>query len=430
MKTFSLILLIFSSFLISCTDQHVWMQPSSSPASVPPATLSFEDYIQQTQKQITAALEIRFADTVSPYLGQYSLQDTVEMRSPFQISKNNERCENKDAEVGFLLIHGLTDSPFLMKDIANSLHNQNPCALVRAVLLPGHGTVVGDSLAMRHEDWQAITEYGIRSFDDHPNIQNIYIAGFSTGTALAIRYLGDSEYTSKIQGLLLFSTAIKAHTNVAFLAPTVRHFKKWADIESEKDAARYESFSMNAGAEFYSLVKDINDEQYTLDVPVFMAVSADDATIDAQAASDFYCNKIKSAQKTMLWYHSAISTIQPPQCSGVTIVENGNVHKKLNNTPYLYGNTSHLGITIAPENPHYGVQGKYHNCKAYAGEEYLACQKQDQLSIFGEKNIEKDDFITEPQWKYLRRATFNPHYKGLESAMMTFIKNTEQATVQ
>lgn len=125
MKMFSILLLVISSFLVSCTDQHAWMHPSTSPSSVPPTTLSFEKYIQETQEQITSALKVRFHDDLpSPYLGGYSLEDTVEMRSPFQISKDDEICKDEDAEKGFLLIHGLTDSPFLMRDIANSLHNQ------------------------------------------------------------------------------------------------------------------------------------------------------------------------------------------------------------------------------------------------------------------------------------------------------------------
>lgn len=423
MKLFPVILLALSSLLFSCTEQHAWMHPSTTPSFVPSTTVSFEQYIQQSREQIRSALKVRFSDSGdSPYLGNYSLEDTVKMRSPFQMPKDNQICEKKESETGFLLIHGLTDSPFLMRDIAQSLHEQNPCALIRAVLLPGHGTIAGDSIAMRHEDWQAITEYGVRSFDDHPKVQDIYMVGFSTGTALAIRHLGDSDYTDKIKGLILFSTALKAHTNFAFLAPAIRHLKTWANLSPEQDAARYESFSMNAGAEFYTLVKDINDEKYTVDLPVFMAVSSDDTTIDAGAAGDFFCNNVKSTNKTMLWYNSAISTVPAPECAGVNIIENGNFKKEFNNRNYLYSNTSHLAITIAPDNPHYGVQGEYHNCKAYDGGDFLACQNQDELSMFGEKNISQDDFVTDPQWKYLRRGTFNPHYHGLETAITDFIE--------
>lgn len=425
MKLFPFLVLGLTSLLISCTEQQPWMHPSNSPSSVPAPTTSFKQYIEQSQEQIHSAVQVRFADSdVSPYLGNYSLQETVAMRSPFQIVKDEQICADQESKKGFLLIHGLTDSPFLMGDIAQSLHQQNPCALIRAVLLPGHGTVAGDSTTMRHQDWQAITEYGVRSFDDHPHIQDLYMVGFSTGTALAIRHLSDSKYTNKITGLILFSTALKANTSFDFLAPTARHFKTWAHLAKEKDAARYESFSMNAGAEFYQLVKGLKEEKYNVDIPVLMAVSSDDTTIDAGIAGDFFCNRVQADTKEMIWYQSNASTLAPPSCTGVHITENGDVHKEFAKSHYLYGSTSHLAITIAPSNPHYGVKGKYRNCKTYSGQDYLNCQSQDQLALFGEKKNTTDMFPTEPPWKYLRRATFNPHYQELEAAIADFIENT------
>ena len=103
------------------------------------------------------------------------------------ISEGYQDCANSK-RTGALLIHGLTDTPYLMRDIGNSIIKNNDCMLIRSIVLPGHATVPGDLLDVKYSDWIDATNYGVKSFSDS-GIDNIFIAGFSTGGALALNYV-------------------------------------------------------------------------------------------------------------------------------------------------------------------------------------------------------------------------------------------------
>lgn len=416
-------LIVLSLFILSaCAPKAVFLKATGSPAGVPDMDQPFSQYVQESRKNIEHILtEVRFANSKCVYLGEYSAAQAAEMRSPFEILPENGSMGPGKGK-GFLLIHGLTDSPYLMHSIAQSLHKAYPNATIRAVLLPGHGTMAGDSLKMRHTDWMDITDYGVNSFEKMETISDLYLVGFSTGTALAIRHMQDKPKNPKIKGLILISTAVKAKSGAAFLSPYLRWVKDWLDIFEERDAARYESFSVNAGAEFYLLTHDIK-KNTTIDVPVLMAVSADDDTIDANAARQFFCNQVKADQRRgLIWYASrhAERNIAPP-CSDIKEVELGPVDREFEGTAYRFANYAHTALSMSPADPHYGVKGKYHHCKAYDIppnlKDYYKCQEGSAKTIFGEKDIASKEAKKELDYDYWRRGTFNPDYQRLERAM-------------
>ena len=61
-----------------------------------------------------------------------------------------------------LLIHDLGDTPYEMRGLGQRF--AAACYLVRAILLPGHGTVPGDLLAVDHRAWVEATRLGVASF--------------------------------------------------------------------------------------------------------------------------------------------------------------------------------------------------------------------------------------------------------------------------
>nr|WP_319395303.1 alpha/beta fold hydrolase [uncultured Desulfobacter sp.] len=421
---------LFLFFLASCSPTPSFLKKTGSPVGVPPDPgLPFSQYVQGNQEKIERILsDLRFADGADPYLGHYSAARAAQMRSPFErLPEKGSTGPGKGK--GFLLIHGLTDSPYLMHSIADSLEDAYPNAIIRGVLLPGHGTVAGDSLNMRHTDWMAITDYGVRSFEKMDGISELYLVGFSTGTALAIRHLQDNPKNPKIKGLILISTAVKAKSGAAFLSPYLRWVKDWLDTFEERDAARYESFSVNAGAEFYLLTKNIMKHKTPIDVPVLMAVSADDDTIDADAARQFFCEKVTARRRGLIWYASrhAGRNIDPP-CGDIKAVALGPVDREFQGTAYRFANYAHTALSMNPADEHYGVNGKYHHCKAYDTppdmDKFKKCQKGSAKTIFGERDIASKAAKKELDYDYWRRGTFNPDYARLERAIICFADGT------
>ena len=156
-----------------------------------------------------------------------------------------------------LLIHGLTDSPYSMKALADSLHARG--FDVTVLRLPGHGTLPSMMVEMSHRDWRAAVRIAARDVASRvaPG-QPFYIGGYSTGGTLALQYSLDALDDAALRRpdrVLLISPAIEI-TRVAALASIIDFFSivpipllekvRWQNINSEFDPYKFNSFPVNA----------------------------------------------------------------------------------------------------------------------------------------------------------------------------------------
>ncbi len=412
----SSLFLLFGSNAMFAADSALY-RASGANIPLPSSQTPFSEYVATTQTYIQRVLEqFYFQEHEAPFGSAYRIDDVVDMRSPYQISPD-EGCLATQAKLGFLLTHGLTDSPYLLRDISASLHTQYPCALIRGLLLPGHGTVPGDTLAMDYQDWLAITDYGVDSF--RGEVDSLYMVGFSTGTSLSVRYVDAHRADELVKGLIMLSPAITASSGLAFLSPYLSWFRDWLSEGPESDPARYESFSVNAGAQFYQLTKDLTDAQFApLTVPVFMAGSADDSTVNMSAAREFFCAKTPSNEGVMLWFQSEQSqTSDLAQCSTVQELQSAAPE-------YRVINLAHTSMSISAGNPHYGAQGQYRMCLQYglASDDYWQCVRDDKQTVYGESGLGTDGRY---DGNLIRRGSFNPHYDFMVEKIFKFIESTQ-----
>ena len=165
-----------------------------------------------------------------------------------------------------VLLHGLTDSPYSMRTIANILHEQGFYVLVPR--MPGHGTIPS---ALRHatwQDWMAVTKMAVRHMrtvvgKDVP----FYLGGYSNGGALAVKYTLESlpdDHLERPERLLLFSPAMGVTRFAAIaswhkLLSDIPYFRKfeWESIQPEYDPFKYNSFPKMAGHQSFSLAGEI-----------------------------------------------------------------------------------------------------------------------------------------------------------------------------
>ena len=108
-----------------------------------------------------------------------------------------------------LLVHGLSDSPYSMRALADTLYAQGYYVL--ALRLPGHGTVPAGLVDVSWRDWYAAVELAARHAASQAPGKPFIAAGHSTGAALvtlySVRALDDPSLP-KPQGLYLVSAAI------------------------------------------------------------------------------------------------------------------------------------------------------------------------------------------------------------------------------
>jgi len=408
-----IVALLFAFFIYAGPEDR--LKASGFPAYIPEPEDSFAHYIVENTSRISNALQLVYSNGSSPFTGGYALETVVQMRAPYQIDADAVRCNTAESQnkIGFLLLHGLTDSPYMLRTMANSLAQQYPCALLRGLLLPGHGTLPGDTLAMKYEQWQTTTVFGIESF--RSLVDELYLVGYSTGSSLSLDYVSSHPDDELIAGLIMLSPALKASSEGAALAPWLRYVKRWLNVEADADAAKFESFSVNAAAEFYQLTHGLSVTVKTpLQMPVFMAVSGDDETIDAEAAREFFCAKTNPVNRSMIWYQAEASDNKPANvCSGLNVVN-------AEDPAYRMVSYAHTSITLPPDDPHYGFDANYRNCLHYS--EHSAqrneCLTEDSETVYGEHGLLNDGRY---EGKLLRRATFNPRYEQMMTSIFCFL---------
>jgi len=414
-----LCLALISLCLIAACDKEPGRYTASNHAiTTPQPGTPFSQYVADSRAKIRDALqELRYTPEPHPF-DDYTIDDAVSIRAPFEIPPDNQACAQKGKTVqngegvGFLLVHGLSDSPYLLSDVAASLHNALPCATLHALLLPGHGTVPGDLRDVSADQWQAAVKYGLESFDD--TIHHIVPVGYSMGAALVVRAAENHRNDAELSAMILLSPGFAAYSDLAWLTPYVRYVKPWVDKRRDHDVAKYESLAMNAAAEFQLLTVPFGENTLPpLTQPVFMAVSSDDRTVRADIAAHFFCGKVESSNRYMIWYQGEAAALEDriqPICDDIDVVKSA--------TPDLRTvNHAHTAMTMRPDNPHYGLTGDYRRCGHYSeAADYKACEEDNKDAIYGETNL-----LESATPGTLRRGTFNPDFDAMMGKMVVFL---------
>jgi alpha-beta hydrolase superfamily lysophospholipase len=206
---------------------------------------------------------------------------------------------------GVLLLHGLTDSPYSLHNIAELFKKEG--FWVTGLRLPSHGTVPSALLDVKWEDWAAAVRIGAKHVVDRVGANMPFIiVGYSTGAPLAIDYsfsaINDPELKIP-EGLILLSPAIGV-APVAALAKwqsclsKVPGFGKlaWTSIEKEFDPFKYNSFTVNAGNQVYRLtnhvVTSLEEAVKQNGSGSFPRILAFQSAVDATVRTDSVINRL------------------------------------------------------------------------------------------------------------------------------------------
>jgi esterase/lipase len=364
----------------------------------------FEEYIRITRSMI---------EKTRVDINERNKAIILEANSPFELKPDlplHPQNENGKFKKGILLIHGLLDSPYIIKHVA--LYLQSKGFLVRSILLPGHGTVPADLTKVTYHEWIKAAEYGIQRLQHHA--EKVYTGGFSTGGALSIHL---ALRNPGIKGLILFSPALGIKTKMAWLAGVANFFTDWLAIRDDMDYARYESFPSNAADQIYQLTCDIDElilkEGKNINTPVFIALSADDITVDAEKTLYFFKNFV-SAENSMLILYTTKIKEHPVNKHSRIVIENSFLPEE------RILNFSHISILIPPDDPHYGKNGDYKWCLHYQRnkEKRIACMNDSEI---WQGEITKEDLANHT----LRRLTYNPLYNQMIKRLDCFLEMLE-----
>lgn len=204
---------------------------------------------------------------------------------------------------GILMLHGLTDSAYSVRSLAEELHAQG--FWVVGLRLPGHGTVPAELDRLQWQDWAAATNLGAQHVRDCIGpAPPFYLLGYSNGGALAINYslrvMGGEDYP-RPQGLILISPELELPP-IASLAKFQLALSRfpglgklaWESVMMEYDPFKYNSFPVNAGEQAYKLTKQIQlqlkDLQNSGKLQGFPQVLAFQSVVDGTIKADGVAN--------------------------------------------------------------------------------------------------------------------------------------------
>jgi len=171
-------------------------------------------------------------------------------------------------QMGVLLLHGMSDSPYSLHAQAEYLHEKG--VWVVAMRMPGHGTVPSGLTAVKWEDMAAVTEIGMRRLSQKVGSKPIHIMGYSTGAPLALNYTFKALDDNRLRlpsSLIFFSPAIGISKTASFAVwqSRIGHLfslpkLEWNSIGPEYDPFKYNSFAVNAGDQVYRICKEVQKQ--------------------------------------------------------------------------------------------------------------------------------------------------------------------------
>lgn len=166
-----------------------------------------------------------------------------------------------------VLLHGLTDSPYSLRHLAQHLSEQGFVSVVPR--MPGHGTVPAGLTDARWEQWLATTRLAMREARRQVADGPLYLLGYSNGGALALKYslaALEDESLAMPQRLVLISpmvgvTSYARYAGLAALPAVLPAFAKsaWMNVLPEFNPFKYNSFPVQAARQTYELTAAVQE---------------------------------------------------------------------------------------------------------------------------------------------------------------------------
>lgn len=347
--------------------------------------VSFESY----QREARAVIEARRAFQSDDRAAELAWNSPVEWRP-----------EGKP-RAGILLVHGLGDSPWSFHDIGAVLAAHG--YLVRAILLPGHGTQPEDMLKVTLEEWRQVVETQVNTL--RGEVEQVFLGGFSTGANLVL----DQAYrTDNVAGLLLFSPAFRSNSTYDWLTPWISWARPWLrepdGVRPMQNTVRYMMVPTNGFAQFYRSSSQARRvlRHAPFDKPVFMVVAKNDSVLDASWMATTFSSRFTHPASQLVWYGAAPASAR----------DDSRILARPDRLPEQnISQFSHMGIMFSPDNPLYGNSGSLRICwNGQDTPDTAACEQG--------ASVWWSDWGYREEGKIHARLTFNPYFAWQSTLML------------
>ena len=424
---------------------------------------SFEDY-QRLEDRLFAQLEARVYAEIPTgpehALERYSAGSAADPQSR---APNWNRSFEMGVEAplgGVLLLHGLTDSPYTFRALAETLNDRGFHVL--GLRMPGHGTAPSGLASVNWPDMAAAVAIGMQHLAASMGDKPIHIIGYSTGAPLAMNYTLDAldgEAARIPASLVLVSPAVSLHRGAA-LAGWKRRLSQvpgmgglaWLQVLPEFDPYKYNSFATNAAEQVHGVTSSVSGRLAARArsgsladfPPILVFKSTVDATVSTDAVVDNLLAHLATKHNELILFdvnRSAVKSILMTEDPGpltdrvmndaqlpfaVTLLANENPNSTRviarHKTPFsaeVSGtesldlhwprgviSLSHVALPFPPDDPLYGQRPPENDDVLFLGE----------MAIQGERGMLK----LPDSW--LLRLRYNPFYDYMERRVLDWLR--------
>ena len=425
---------------------------------------NFDDYLALEDRLFGQLEEEIYADTATGpahALERYSTGSAADPEHHQQNWNHSFELTHPTALGGVLLLHGMSDSPYTMRTLANTLNQQGYHVI--ALRSPGHGTVPSGLRTTSWQDMAAAVRLAMQHLSSELDDKPVHIIGYSTGASLALNYALDAIDQQAIPvpaSVVLISPAIRVHP-----ASAMAGFKNslsalpgmdgmaYLAVMDEFDPYKYNSFATNAAAQVHQIIHHVDGRIQSLAsnatvagrLPPILAIkSTVDATVTTDAVVDnllirlpanrnelllFDINRQAAIKSTLLvddpgplterllndaGLPFAVTMVKNKDANSRNVVarrkpaysEDGYVVESLQlEWPVDVVSLSHLALPYPPDDPLYGESPVEGNDQVFLGN----------LAIKGERGLLK----IPGEW--LLRQRHNPFYDYMQARILQWL---------
>lgn len=423
---------------------------------------SFEDYLRLEDAVFTQLDQLLYDHTDTGPKHALERYSRGSLADPGQHPQNWNRSFELASEApvgGVLLLHGMSDSPYSLRAIGETLQQRG--FQVLGLRMPGHGTAPSGLASVSWQDMSAVVRLGMMHLGQRVGDKPIHIIGYSTGAALALDFaLQVEQGTAKPApaSLVLISPAIGL-SPAAVLAKWGRRLSRlpglgglaWLDVAPEFDPYKYNSFATNAAEQVHSLTSSVASRIAARGnaadplPPMLVLKSTVDATVSNDAVVDRLMLQLSPRRHEMVLFDinrfAAIASLlvdNPRPFTermiadeqlpfGLTLVANADTNSRAVNayhkSPFSAGashvealektwpegvfSLSHVALPFPPGDRLYGSTPPADRNQLFLGQQALQ----------GERGV-----LIIPG-NFLLRLRHNPFYGYLESRVLRWVEN-------
>lgn len=461
------LLLVFVFYLNGRPDLSIWhLAELDEEFTADSGVSTFKDYLALEDRLFKQLDDLVYAKIEPDQKGLINRYNRGSLSDPERWARNWNRSYElpvKSPRAAVLLLHGMSDSPYSLRNLAERLHKAG--AYVVGLRIPGHGTAPSGLVEVTWQDMDAAVQIAMRHLAEQSNGQPLYIVGYSNGGALAVNYVLSTlndDTLPQIDRVVLLSPEIGLAKVAAFAVWQGRlgnflglEKLAWNGLLPEYDPYKYGSFAVNAGDVAYRLTMEIQQRITALSTngklqgipPILAFSSIVDATVEAPDLINglfnrlpegghelvlFDFNRMADIEPIMIWNPAKMfAALQqnPGRTFTLSLVTNKSnksrdvmlVSKKPEQSdssdtdlgltwPDNLYSLAHVALPFPPGDPLYGGEGGSKSPGIHLGD----------LALRGERGvlqISPSDML---------RLRWNPFYSFLESRALEFLELDEQ----